>query len=113
MGRPLKINQAQFGAKVGRHMLDFGRDPANAGDRKWLLDHIFDVYDNALEFRDGTFSGQGISTPSGHLRGPVWFYAKGSDVVITDKEDNFVTILKDGTTQSASFRLAKVLHVRP
>jgi hypothetical protein len=38
--RLLKIDQVQFGAKVGRHMLDFGRDPAKASDRKWLMDHI-------------------------------------------------------------------------
>ena len=54
MIRPLKINEVQFGAKVGRHMLDFGRNPDNAADRKWLMDHIHDIYTNAVEFRDGT-----------------------------------------------------------
>jgi hypothetical protein len=111
--RPLKIDQEQFGAKVGRHMLDFGRDPAKASDRKWLMDHIRDIYTNAMEFRDGTFSGQGASTALGHMRGPVWFYAKGRDVVVTDKSDNFVTILKDGTSINTSFRLAKILPRRP
>jgi filamentous hemagglutinin len=107
MIRPLKIDQVQFGTKVGRHMLDFGRNPASVSDRKWLMDHILDIYSNAVEFRDGTFSGQGALTPSGaNARGPVWFYAKGTDVVVTDRADNFVTILKDGTTQSTSFRLA-------
>ena len=111
--RSLKIDQVQFGAKVGRHMLDFGRNPASAADRKWLMDHILDIYTNAAEFRDGTFSGQGASTSLGHLRGPVWFYAKGGDVVITDRSDNFVTILKNGVTMSTSFRLAKALPGRP
>jgi len=60
MVRPLKIDEAQFGAKVGRHMLEFGRKPGNAGDRKWLMDHILDIYTNAVEVRDGTFSGQGL-----------------------------------------------------
>jgi hypothetical protein len=41
--------------------------------------------------------------PSGaNARGPVWFYAKGTDVVVTDKSDNFVTILKNGTRMSSS-----------
>lgn len=111
--RPLKIDQEQFGAKVGRHMLDFGRDPARVSDRKWLMDHIHDIYTNAVEFRDGTFSGQGASTALGHIRGPVWFYAKGRDVVVTDKSDNFVTILRDGTSMNTSFRLAKILPRRP
>jgi hypothetical protein len=113
MTRPLKIDQVQFGAKVGRHMLDFGRNPGSAADRKWLMDHILDIYTNAVQFRDGTFSGQGAISPSGaNARGPVWFYAKGEDVVVTDKHDNFVTILKDGT-KNTSFRSAKILPARP
>jgi filamentous hemagglutinin len=114
MIRPLKIDQVQFGAKVGRHMLDFGRQPGNPADRKWLMDHILDIYANAVEFRDGTFSGQGIVLPSGtSARGPVWFYAKGTDVVVTDKSDNFVTILKGGTTMNTSFGKARILPGRP
>lgn len=113
MVRPLKINETQFGAKVGRHMLDYGRNPASASDRKWMREYIFDVYENATQFRDGTFSGQGAATPSGaHARGPVWFYAKGADVVITDRADNFVTLLKDGIN-STSFIRATVLPRRP
>lgn len=114
MARPLKIDDAQFGAKIGRHMLDFGRDPGNAGDRKWLRDYILDIYENATDFREGTFSGQGEILPSGaNARGPVWFYAKGTDVVITDRSDNFITILKDGANLNTSFRAAKPLLIRP
>jgi len=43
----------------------------------------------------------------------VWFYAKGKDVVVTDKEDNFVTILKDGTIDSTSYKSATRLTYRP
>jgi hypothetical protein len=112
MVRPLKIDQVQFGAKVGR--LEFGRDPGNPADREWLMNHILDIYANAVEFRDGTFSGQGIILPSGAgARRPVWFYAKGADVVVTDVSYNFVTILKGGTRMNTSFRQAKVLPVRP
>ena len=114
MVSPLKIDQTQFGAEVGRHMLEFGRDPSNPADRKWLIDHILDIYANALEFRDGSFSGQGAITPSGaNARGPVWFSAKGGDVVITNKTCNFVTILKGGVIKNTSFRNAKVLPRRP
>jgi filamentous hemagglutinin len=114
MIRPLKIDQAQFGAKVGRHMREFRRNPANKHDRKWLEEHIQKIYTQPDEIRDGTFSGQGEVTESGaNARGPVWFYAKGKDVVVTDKEDNFVTILKDGTIDSTSYKSATRLTYRP
>ena len=114
MIRTLKISPTQFGAKVGRHMLEYGRDPGKQDDRRWLEDHIRDIHTNATEVREGTFSGQGDVTPSGaNARGPVWFYAKGKDVVVTDKGDNFVTILKDGTVRNRSFLLASVLPRRP
>jgi hypothetical protein len=111
--RYLKVDSAQFGVKVGRHMISFGKNPAKAEDRAWLLQYILDIYTNATEVRDGTFSGQGVTTPLGNLRGPVWFYAKGKDVVIVDKSDNFVTILKDGTSDSTSFKQARILIARP
>jgi len=95
-------------------MLEFGRNPANAADRQWLRDHILDIYTNATDFRDGTFSGQGAVLLSGsNARGPVWFYAKNKDVVVTDKADNFITILKDGTLMNMSYRLATILPGRP
>ena len=78
------------------------------------MDYILDIYENAVEFRDGSFSGQGPVTQSGaNARGPVWFYAKGADVVVTDKADNFVTILKDGVNMNTSFRVATILPGRP
>ena len=114
MVRSRKIDEAQFGAKVGRHMLEFGRNPGSATDRAWLRSHILDIYMNATEFREGTFSGQGELLPPGaNARGPVWFYAKGTDVVVTDRDDNFVTILRNGTLMNTSFRLARPLSLRP
>jgi filamentous hemagglutinin len=112
--RLLKIDNAQFGAKVGRHMLEFGRNPGNAADRVWLTQHIHEIYANPTQIRDGTFSGQGAVLPIGsNARGPVWFYAKGNDVVVTDRSDNFVTILKNGAINSTSFLNAKILLGRP
>ena len=97
-----------------RHMLEFGRNPGNPADREWLMDHIVDIYTNATEVRGGTVFGQGMVLPSGaNARGPVWFYAKGTDVVVTDKSDNFVTILKNGSIMSTSFPLARGLPGRP
>jgi hypothetical protein len=113
MFRPLKIDQKQFGAKVGRHMTDFGLSPGKKPDRDQFEEYIRDIYANATEFREGTFSGQGEVTESGaNARGSVWFYAKRMDVVLTDKSDNFVTILQNGVTNT-SFRRAKVLPGRP
>ena len=78
------------------------------------MDHVLDIYTNAADVRDGIFFGQGMILSSGaNARGTVWFYAKGADVVVTDKSDNFVTILKNGTFMSTSFRLAKILAGRP
>jgi filamentous hemagglutinin len=109
----LKIDQRQFGVKVGRHMLEFGRDPANPEHRKWLMDHITRIHSHPDSVRSGTFSGQGTQLAIGsHSRGPVLFYAKGSDVVITDPSGNFVTILKGGIG-STSFKTATLLPRKP
>jgi len=109
----LKIDQKQFGTKVGRHMLDFGRDPSKAEDRKWLMEHIAHIHQSPDQVRSGTFSGQGTQLAIGsHARGPVLFYAKGSDVVVTDEAGNFVTILKGGTGNK-SFKGAEVLPKKP
>ncbi|SRR6266478_1742602 len=114
MIRPLKIDSIQFGLKVGRHMLEFGRDPRNSVDREWLLAHIKNIYENPTQIREGTFSGQGEQLPHGsHARGPVWFYADPKDVVVTNRLDEFVTILKEGVLTSTSFRFAKILAGRP
>ena len=114
MAGSLKIDSVQFGAKVGRHMLDFGRDPKDTNHRKWLMDYIQDIYQNPTQIRAGTFAGQGEVLPSGdHARGDVYFYARGDDVIVVDMDENFVTILKDGVQNSTSFKLAAPLSQRP
>jgi hypothetical protein len=114
MIRPLKIDSVQFGLKVGRHMLEFERDPGNPADREWLLAHIKNIYENPVQIREGTFSGQGEQLPQGsHARGAVWFYADAKDVIVTNLEDEFVTILRDGVLTSTSYRFARVLAGRP
>jgi len=114
MVRSLKIDNHQFGTKVGKHLRDFGRDPGKPENRVWIKGYIEDIYLNPTEIRDGTFAGQGDLLPDGsHARGPVWFYAQGSDVIVVDKNDTFVTILKNGTTLNTSYLNATVLAGRP
>ncbi len=94
-------------------MQEFGRDPSKPENRKWLMDHIAKIHQSPSEVRSGTFAGQGTQLAIGsHSRGPVLFYAKGSDVVVTDPSGNFVTILKGGTGNT-SFQRAAVLPKRP
>jgi filamentous hemagglutinin len=110
---PLKISDEQFGDKVGTHMPDFGRNPRSAIDRQWLRDYINYIYMNAVEFRAGIWRGQGETLSSGsNAEGPVMFYRRGADVVVTDMSGNFVTILKDGINNKR-FQGAQILPARP
>jgi hypothetical protein len=98
----LNIDPKQFGANATRHLPEFGRDPVRSSDRHWLMDYILQTYTAPHQIREGTFAGLG----------PVWFFAKGSDVVITDRKHNFLTILKNGTRHQ-SFQIAQVLLEHP
>jgi hypothetical protein len=64
MIRPLKFDHVQFGAKVGRHMHEFGRDPGNDIDRDWLQQYILQIYEHPKQIREGTFRGQGVHNSS-------------------------------------------------
>lgn len=72
MIRSLKIDQAQFEAKVGGTCLSLGAILATLVIAHWLMNHLVNVYTNAAEFHDGTFSGQGMMLRSGaNARAPV------------------------------------------
>jgi len=88
----IKISDEQFGKKVGKHAKDYGLDPGDPASRDFIKNKINDIYNNPAEIREGTFRGQGDA----NSRGNVKFYIQGNDVVVTDMNDNFVTILKDG-----------------
>jgi hypothetical protein len=97
-----KIDNAQQGKKLGKHVQDFGGNASNAVDRKKVLDKIHDIANNPDKIIPGTFAGQG---KNGN-RGNVFFRIKGSDVVITKPNGFFITIIKDGITESTSVKNA-------
>jgi len=89
---PFTMDDAQFGAKAGRHAREFGLDPSIPADRAQLRQKIIDIAEHPDEVVSGTFRGQG----PGGTRGPVEFRIKGSDVVVTTPDGHFVTVLPDG-----------------
>ena len=90
-------DEAQIGKKLGKHVQDFGGNPANPADRARVIDIINDIGSNPDKIVPGTFRGQG----PGGTRGPVDFRIKGNDVVVTKKDGTFITILKDGVNNSS------------
>ncbi|MER2473527.1 two-partner secretion domain-containing protein [Photorhabdus laumondii] len=96
-GSVFKVDDAQLGKKLGKHVEDFGGNASNATDRKMLLDKINDIGNNADKTIPGVFAGQG---PNG-TRGDVFFKIKGNDVVVTKPDGTFVTILKDGVNNTS------------
>lgn len=85
----IKITDAQFGKKIGKHTSDYGMNPAVADDRGKMKTIITDIVNNAEERFYGEWRGQEY---------PVLFHVKGDDVVIESSSGEFVTILKGGTT---------------
>lgn len=92
-GATFKVESTkQLGKKLGKHVEDFGGNPANPADRKMVFDRIQDIGNNPEKVIPGSFSGQG----AGGVIGDVFFRIKGNDVVVTKLDGSFVTILKDG-----------------
>ena len=79
--------EKQFGMKVGKHAKDYGLDPSKAEDREKFQSIINNVQSNADEVRIGFWRGQ---------KEDVLFYIKGEDVVITDQNNEFITLMKGG-----------------
>jgi len=86
----LKIDDGQFGTKIGKHAQDYGLDPANPADRAWLRGHIEEIVDNPQEVRQGPLN------PSGGGANDDFFFRRGDDVIVTKSDGTFVTILKGG-----------------
>lgn len=86
----LKVDDGQFGTKVGKHAKDYGLDPANAADRAWMRGHIEEIAEHPEEVRQGSWNPQGGGSTD------YYFYRSGNDVVVTKNDGTFVTILKDG-----------------
>jgi RHS repeat-associated protein len=94
---PMRVNESQMGAKLGKHVKDFGGNPANPVDRAKVRSIVDDIGNSPEKVVDGTFMGQG---PNG-TRGAVQFRIKDNDVVVTKPDGEFVTILKDGINNTS------------
>jgi RHS repeat-associated protein len=99
LGLPLNFSMSskQFGTKWNSHARDFGLNVRSDADRakfKGMVESIATKPDRVV---NGTFRGQG---PDGG-RGPVQFRIKGPDVVMTTRKGEFISILKNGITNSS------------
>ena len=93
----LKMSEKQFGKKVGKHAEDFGLDPSSSESRDFVRNKANEIFEKPTEIREGIFRGQGTLLPNGsNAAGKVRFYIQGRDVVMTDMNNNFITIMKDG-----------------
>jgi len=98
----LRITDAQFGAKVAKHARDYGLDPSDPAARSWLRQKIENIVANADDIRQGDWH------PNGGGGADYLFWRQGADVVVTESDGTFVTILKDGQTNGWYNRATKV-----
>lgn len=87
----IKITDAQFGKKIGKHTSDYGMNPSIAENREKMKTIIIDIVNDAEERFYGEWRGQEY---------PVLFHVKGDDVVVESSSGEFVTILKGGVTNA-------------
>ena len=85
--RSVTFDDKQFGKKVGKHAADFGLSAGTPEDRAKMKQVILDIVDHADEKVGGEWRGQEEA---------VLFHIKGSDVVVTRENGEFVTVLKGG-----------------
>jgi hypothetical protein len=77
----------QFGKKIGKHAKDYGLSPSIPEHREQMRKLINEIVISFDELRIGQFRSQPDE---------VFFYIKGQDVVIMNKDNEFVTIMKGG-----------------
>lgn len=87
----ISVLDKQFGKKVGRHASDFGLDPSSGKDREEFYRIITEIIDNATEQRIGSWRGQSEE---------VVFHIHKDDVVITNQQNEFISILKGGVNNA-------------
>lgn len=87
----VRFTDRRFGKKVGKHCRDWNLDPAVPEDRQKLKDIIIGIIDGAEDVSSGDWRGQ----PN-----PCTFYLKGDDLVITNADGEFVTVVKGGATNA-------------
>lgn len=92
------IDSKQFGRKIGKHAAEFGLDVKNNADRNTMSGVIQDIVTNADSTLLARWRGQGAKLPSGeNAVGDVFAFRKGNDVVITNLNGEFVTVMKNCT----------------
>ena len=93
----LVITDKQFGKKLGEHAVDYGLNPKDKAGREAFRAIVNDIARNADERVYGDFKGQ---TP------PVLFHIKGNDVVLENKDGEFISIFRGGASN------AWIMHFR-
>lgn len=87
-GHKFTIDSKQLGEKSSKHMRDFGLDVSLEADRKKFARIINDIVENNDKIiRNVSWRGQTDTLIA---------YIKGEDVVLVNKNNEFVTILKGG-----------------
>ncbi len=89
----LNISDTQFGPKMAQRARELGLDPSSPRVRYQIRSRIQRIFDNADEVRSGPFRGQG---PNGAVGGDNRFFRRGNDVVVTNADGDFITLLTDG-----------------
>ena len=92
----LNVEGKQFGQKMAQRARELGLDPSNPQVRTQFRSRIQRIFDNADEVRSGVFRGQGPN----NTEGPVLFFRRGHDVVVTTPNGDFVTLLIGGINNS-------------
>jgi hypothetical protein len=88
----LVISDKKAGQKLIQHLRDDWKlDPSVKENRDWIKSYTESIHNNYDEVRTNEWR----SVKDGK-DGPALFYRQGDDVVVTDLEGNFVSILKDG-----------------
>jgi hypothetical protein len=86
------VDAKQFGTKVGKRAEDYGLDPSEPSARQFVSDRISDIRYHPDGVRQGGWN------PNGGGSSDYLFFRRASDVVVTQGDRQFVTILKDGLT---------------
>jgi RHS repeat-associated protein len=89
------MSDAQWGKKLGTHGREWGINMGSASERAALRERISEIGTRPERAVNGTFSG---GEEGG--RRLVQFRITGRDVVVTDRSGGFVTMLKDGISNS-------------
>ena len=106
-GPKLSFNENQFGRKIGKHASDFGLNPSVPSSRQFIRDKIVSIVETPDEVRRNLWMGQGNLGITG-AEGYVNMYIQGNSAVITKLNGEFITVLKDYSTNSRVVEAASI-----